>query len=588
MKQLGRVILFLKPYWATALGAFLSLILVTVATLISPQLLRYVIDKGITVSDMQAIFVGTGGLLVVALMRGLFTFLQGFLSEKASQSLAYDLRNTIFNKLQTLSFSYYDQQQTGQLMTRATNDVEQVRTFASIGFLQIIAALITLIGTATVLFITSWRLALVTLLVVPLMLGTIMVLFSQVRKRFQAVQQKLSLLNSILQESMAGARVVRAFAREPYEIKRFDTANQSLMDENIAIMRAFSINFPTVFFIGGLGSLAITWLGGIFVIQQSLTLGELVAFSAYLGFLFMPIFVIGNLSIQLSRASVSANRVFEVLDAHVEIMDKPNAIVLKNVQGRVAFDHVSFRYLGAERDILHDVSFVAEPGERVAILGATGSGKSTIINLIPRFYDVTSGKITIDDHDIRDVTLDSLRAHIGIVLQETTLFSGTIRENIAYGRPEATMDDVIAAAQAAQAHNFILSFPEGYDTMIGERGVGLSGGQKQRIAIARALLLNPRILILDDSTSSVDTETEFLIQQALDKLMKGRTSFVIAQRISTVRQADKIIVLEDGEIVAQGTHEQLIDESPVYADILASQVLSHEEHTPVPVQEVTR
>lgn len=588
MKQLGRVILFLKPYWATALGAFLSLILVTVATLISPQLLRYVIDKGITVSDMQAIFVGTGGLLVVALMRGLFTFLQGFLSEKASQSLAYDLRNTIFNKLQTLSFSYYDQQQTGQLMTRATNDVEQVRTFASIGFLQIIAALITLIGTATVLFITSWRLALVTLLVVPLMLGTIMVLFSQVRKRFQAVQQKLSLLNSILQESMAGARVVRAFAREPYEIKRFDTANQSLMDENIAIMRAFSINFPTVFFIGGLGSLAITWLGGIFVIQQSLTLGELVAFSAYLGFLFMPIFVIGNLSIQLSRASVSANRVFEVLDAHAEITDKPNAIVLKNVQGRVAFDHVSFRYLGAERDILHDVSFVAEPGERVAILGATGSGKSTIINLIPRFYDVTSGKITIDDHDIRDVTLDSLRAQIGIVLQETTLFSGTIRENIAYGRPEATMDDVIAAAQAAQAHNFILSFPEGYDTIIGERGVGLSGGQKQRIAIARALLLNPRILILDDSTSSVDTETEFLIQQALDRLMKGRTSFVIAQRISTVRQADKIIVLEDGQIVAQGTHEQLIDESPVYADILASQVLSHEEHAPAPVQEVTR
>lgn len=588
MKQLGRVILFLKPYWVTALGAFLSLILVTVATLISPQLLRYVIDQGITLSNMQAIFIGTGGLLVIALVRGLFSFLQGYLSEKASQSLAYDLRNTIFNKLQTLSFSYYDQQQTGQLMTRATNDVEQVRTFASIGFLQIIAALITLIGTATVLFITSWRLAIIALLIVPLMIGTIMLLFSQVRKRFQAVQQKLSQLNSILQESMAGARVVRAFAREPYEIQRFDKSNESLMDENIAIMRAFAINFPTIFFIGGLGSLAVTWIGGIFVIQQSLTLGELIAFTAYLGFLFMPIFVIGNLSIQLSRASVSAHRVFEVLDAHVEIMDKPNAIVLKDVQGRVVFDQVSFRYLGAERDILHDVSFVAEPGERVAILGATGSGKSTIINLIPRFYDVTGGKITIDGHDIRDVTLDSLRAQIGIVLQETTLFSGTIRENIAYGRPEATMDDVIAAAQAAQAHNFILSFPEGYDTIIGERGVGLSGGQRQRIAIARALLLAPHILILDDSTSSVDTETEFLIQQALDRLMKGCTSFVIAQRISTVRQADKIIVLEDGQIVAQGTHEQLIDESPVYADILASQILSHEEHTPVPVQEVTR
>ena len=398
---------------------------------------------------------------------------------------------------------------------------------------------------------------------------------------FIKVQQKLSTLNTILQENLAGIKVVKAFATEPKEQKRFDDAAVVLMDQQIHVARIFSFLFPVIFLIANLGQAAVLYFGGIQIIEGTLTIGEWQKFSLYLVLVFFPLGQLGFIISQMSQASASANRVFEIIDAHNEVTDKPDAAPLPPIEGAVVFENVAFRYFGSTEPVLNGVSFRAEPGETVAILGATGSGKSSVINLIPRFYDVTGGRILVDGRDVRDVTIESLRRQIGIVLQETNLFTGTIRDNIAFGRPDATDEEVFAAAKAAAAHDFIVSFPEGYATPVGERGATLSGGQKQRIAIARALLLNPRILILDDSTSAVDVQTEVLIQHALDALMQGRTSVVIAQRISTVLNADKIIVLEKGQIVAQGRHADLIEESAIYAEIYRSQLV--EDPTTAPV-----
>ncbi len=577
MKALARALRYMRAYWTQALAAFLSLVLVTASNLVTPQLIRLLIDSGIRLRDEPMVLWLAMGLIAVAGVRGLFTFLQGYLAEKVSQSAAYDMRNQLFSKLQNLSFSYYDQAQTGQLMTRATNDVELVRQFISQGFLQLISALVMLFGTAAILLITDWGLALIALLVVPAMFIVIGLFVRNVIPRFRRVQEKLGKLNTILQENLAGVRVVKAFNRNDYENARFKEANDAWLGENLDVIRAFANNFPLVFFIASLGTLAVIWVGGLQVIDGSLSLGQLVAFNTYLIFLVMPILQLGMISAMLSRATASAVRVFEVLDAQSDVTDKPDAVELPPLAGRVEFDHVSFRYIGAESDVLHDVSFTAEPGQTVAIVGATGSGKSTIVNLIPRFYDVTEGAVLVDGLDVRDVTLASLRRQIGVVLQETMLFSGTVRENIAYGRSDAQQEEIEAASGAAAAAGFIEALPQGYDTVVGERGLGLSGGQKQRIAIARALLLDPRILILDDSTASVDTETEFRIQAALDRLMEGRTSFVIAGRISTVRRADKILVLQNGRLIASGTHQELLDENAVYADIVASQLRRDKE-----------
>jgi ATP-binding cassette, subfamily B, multidrug efflux pump len=575
MGMLIRALGYLRRYWAQTLAAFLSLVLITVANLVTPQLIRRLIDDGIEAGDQSVVLWLATALVVVALGRGLFTFLQGYLSEKVSQSVTFDMRNQLFAKFQGLSFSYYDQAQTGQLMTRATNDVEQVRQFISQGFLQLISALVMLFGTSIILLLTNWVLALVAIAAIPIMFVIIGSFVRTIMPGFMAVQQRLGALNTILQENLSGVRVVKSFNRSDYERKRFEAANNDLLSENIKIVYAFSANFPLVFFVSSLSSLAVTWIGGLQVINGTLSLGELVAFSTYLAFLTMPVLQLGMISALVSRAAASAQRVFEVLDAQVEVTDRPGARNLPPLEGRVQFDGVCFRYVGATRNVLDNVSFTAEPGGTVAIVGGTGSGKSTIINLIPRFYDATEGAVLVDGHDVRDVTLASLRSEIGVVLQETTLFSGTIRENIAYGRPQASQDDIEAAARAAEADAFIRTLPDGYETVVGERGLGLSGGQKQRIAIARALLLNPRILILDDSTSSVDAETEFRIQRALDSLLEGRTSFVIAHRISTVRRADKILVMQNGSLVATGTHEQLMDDNPIYAEIVASQL--HED-----------
>jgi ATP-binding cassette subfamily B protein len=572
MHSLGRAISYLRPHWLTAVGAVVSLILVTAGNLAIPQLIRWVIDKGITLGQMQAIMWGAAGLVGVAVVRGLFNFTQGYWSEKASQSVAFDVRNALFDKIQSLSFSYHDRAQTGQLMTRLTSDVEMVRQFTGMGLFQFINALIMLFGSAALLLIMNWRLALVALATIPLMLLIIGRFMMVIRPLFEQVQARLGTLNTVLQENLAGVRVVKAFAREPFEADRFRTANQAYFKINLQTVRAFATNFPLFFFMFNLATLGIVWIGGNMVISEGLSLGELAAFMTYLNFMIFPMMMIGMLSAMTARATASARRIFEILDAQSEVADRPGAAPLPPIRGRVAFEGVSFRYVGGERDTLSQVSFVAEPGQTVAILGATGSGKSTIINLIPRFYDVSEGRVTLDGHDVRDVTLDSLRSQIGIVLQETTLFSGIIRDNIAYGRPDASDQEVIEAAKAAQAHEFIMEMPDGYRTRIGERGLGLSGGQRQRIAIARALLIDPRILILDDSTSSVDAETEFQIQQALERLMVGRTSFVIAQRISTVRNAELILVLDQGRLAGTGTHQALLAESPLYAEILYSQL----------------
>jgi len=393
----------------------------------------------------------------------------------------------------------------------------------------------------------------------------------------KTVQQKLGALNTVLQENLAGVRIVKAFARETFESERYQQRNIELLDANISLTKLFTTYFPLIFFIANLGTVVVVGVGGRQVIGGVLTIGELVAFINYIMYLLMPIFMLGMIGSMLSRAEASAQRLFEVLDAESEIRDRPGAKHLPPVKGRVEFENVTFRYVGAESDIAADLSFIVEPGQKVAILGQTGAGKSSIINLIPRFYDVTKGRVLIDGHDIRDITLESLRAQIGIVLQETTLFTGTIRENIAYGKPKATMDEVITVAKAAQAHEFISELQDGYNTGVGERGVGLSGGQKQRIAIARALLIDPHILIMDDSTSSVDAETEYKIQKALEELQKGRTTFVIAQRISTVRDADKILLLDQGRLSAEGTHKELIQTSELYVEILETQFADHAE-----------
>ena len=576
---LRRALAYLRSYRRESLGAFLSLLLVSGANLATPVLIGRAIDDGIGPRRLGFVFLAVGGLVGLALARGLFTFLQGYLAERASQGVAYDLRDALFERIERLSFSYYDRVQTGQLVTRLTSDVEQIRAFAGSGVVQLANAVVMLMGTTILLLYLDWQLALVALAIVPVIVLLLLRFIGRIRPLFREVQQTLGRLNTVLQEDLSGVRVIRAFAREDYETARYKAVNDELLEKNITTVRVFSNNFPFVFLFANLGTLAIIWFGGWQVIGGRLSIGELVAFNTLLGFMLFPILTIGFLSASISRAGASSQRVFDVLDAPLDVTDKPDASPLPPVSCRVEFDEVSFRYPGSERDILSGVSFTAAPGQTVAILGTTGSGKSTLVNLIPRFYDVTGGAVRLDGHDVRDVTLSSLRSQIGIVLQETRLFSGTVRDNVAFGRPDATDGEVVAAAEAAQAHEFIMGLSEGYGTVIGERGIGLSGGQRQRIAIARALLVDPRLLILDDSTSAVDAETEAAIQETLDRLMreKHRTVFVIAQRISTVRDADLILVLDGGRIAARGTHQELLRESELYNEILGSQLLSPSE-----------
>ncbi|BAY60074.1 ABC transporter, transmembrane region [Calothrix brevissima NIES-22] len=574
MQAIRRVLGSLSNYRWISLGALLSLLLLTVANAVTPQLFRWGIDGGIVPRNLQIVLYSAAWMVVAAIARGLFNFGQSYWAEAASQGVAYDLRNKIFSKIQNLSFSYHDRSQTSQLLTRVTSDIEQIRTFIGTSLIQVIGAVVTLFSIAVVLLIMNWQLALITLTVVPIS-GWLMATFiTRNQKLFGQVQEQLGNLNAILQENLLGIRVVKAFVRESAERSRYTALNDSLVKANMKTIDAIHNTFPFIFFLSNLVTLAVFAYGGAQVINNNFSIGELVAFNSYLVLILQPILLIGFAAPAIASAAASAQRVYEVVDAAVEIRDRADAVEFDTCGGRITFENVSFRYPGAATPALKDVSFETKPRELIAILGMTGSGKSTIMNLIPRFYDVTAGSIRIDGRDVRNFSLKSLRSHIGIVFQETTLFSGTIRENITYAKPDASLAEVIAVAKTAQIHDFITSLPDSYETIVGERGIGLSGGQKQRIAIARTLLTDYSILILDDSTSAVDAQTAAQIQAELDNFMRQKAcvTFVVAQRISTVKNADRIFVIDQGRLVAQGTHEQLMRTSPLYGVILESQV----------------
>lgn len=574
LESIQRVVESLRNYQWTSLGALVSLLLLTVANALTPQLFRWGIDQGIVKQNLQIVLYSAAWMVVAAIARGLFNFGQSYLAEAASQGVAYDLRNQIFSKIQNLSFSYHDQAQTSQLLTRVTSDIEQIRTFVGTSLIQVISGVVTLVAIAIILLVMNWQLALITLTVVPAT-GWLMARFvTQNNGLFRQIQEQLSDLNAVLQENLLGIRVVKAFVRESAEKTRYTTLNDHLVRANMKTIRAIHNTFPFIFLLSNLVVLAVFAYGGAQVIDSRFSIGELVAFNSYLALILQPILLIGFAAPAIAQAAASAERVYEVVDAKVEISDRPHAIPFNTCGGRITFENVSFRYPGATTEALKNVSFETKPNELIAVLGMTASGKSTIMNLIPRFYDVSAGAVRIDGRDVQDFTLKSLRSRIGIVFQETTLFSGTIRENIAYAKPNATLDEVIAVAKTAQIHDFIISLMDGYETIVGERGVGLSGGQKQRIAIARTLLTDYSILILDDSTSAVDAKTAAEIQTALDDFMRQKacTTFVVAQRISTVQNADRLFLLDKGRLIAQGTHEELMQTSPLYGAILESQM----------------
>ena len=620
MRALREISRFVLPYrWALIFG-LLTTVLPVVMELLVPRLLQYVIDQGIEVGNMNVVWSGSAWMFGSAILGAVATLGQGICRAQLSQGIAYDMRNTLFSHIQSLSFANLDKMQTGQLMTRLSSDVDVVRMFASAGLALLIRALLMILGSLVMAFLTDWRLSLIVIVMLLAASVVIRQILVTVQPLFAVVQQKLSALNTTVQENLAGVQVVKAFVREPFAIEQFEQGNVDYLKENIRVGRLLALAIPLLALVTNVGMVAVIWFGGADAISGRLSVGELVAFNNYLLIGMAPLLLLSNILAMVSRAAVSAERILDLLNTQPAIQTVAEPYHSDQLAGQVVFEDVSFRYRNGRNgdspqgdhqgesqangdgyrasvhqngdgtvpapasvtrveagndEVLDDVSFTVSPGQSVALLGATGSGKSTLVNLIPRFYDVTAGRILIDGVDVRQWAPDSLRAQIGVVLQQTTLFSGTIRQNIAFGRPDASLDEVIAAAKAAQAHDFISAMPDGYESQVEERGVNLSGGQRQRIAIARALLVAPSILILDDSTSAVDMDTEFKIQQALDTLMQGRTTFIVAQRISSVLKADQILVLDAGRIAAQGTHRQLLSSSPIYREIYQSQLGSN-------------
>ena len=564
--SLLRSLTFLKKYRHIAIGVYGLATLTNGLAVLIPQTIRWIVDAGIVQQNMRILFTTLLGLLLLTVIKGLVDFGLGRGTEVASQGVAYDIRNAIYEKLSSLSFSYHDSAQTGQLLARSISDVERIRFLTGRAIVRLYQHTTLMLLTFIALLLMNAQLALLSMILMPLM-AYVAFRFGRVFRPLSLdLQHQLAQMTTVLEQNLRGAKIVKAFAQEDAEIERFEAENRAWFGLAQKQVTAQTQHIPLLDFIASLSTVVIIWLGGRLVIENNLTIGELVAFTTYLGQLISPVRRLGVIIPAVAMASAAGERVYTILDAQSEVTDAPDAAELPPIQGRVHFEDVSFSYFN-QKQVLDNLKFEAEVGEVVALLGATGSGKSTIINLIPRFYDVTGGRILVDGYDVRDVTLNSLRDQIGIVLQETVLFAATIRENIAFGLNGVSDVEVIEAAKAAQAHDFIMAMPDGYDTEVGERGLTLSGGQKQRIAIARALLKDPRILLLDDATSSVDTETERLIQIALERLMVGRTSFIIAQRLSTVRMADKVLVLQGGRIAAAGTHEELLRTSGLYSEI---------------------
>jgi ATP-binding cassette subfamily B protein len=555
------------------------MLVIDIFNIINPQIIRWAIDRGIRMDDLSLLALAVGGLLALVVAKGVFTFFQGRWTEVASQNVAYDLRNELQRKITLLSFSFHDQAEAGDLLSRAIQDVERIRFLTGRAVFRVVEGSFLMLITAIVMVWMNPRLGLLALAAIPL-LAIQSIRFGRVFRPLSAqIQKQLAAVTTRVEQNLRGVRVVKTFAQEEAEIERFEKENRRWFDLTAASARLQSVNMPLLHLIANLSSVAILWYGGTLVINGGLTLGELVAFTTYMAQLVTPVRYLGMILPAIAMAVASAERVFEILDTAPDVREEPGAPDLSIRDGHVRFERVSFSY-GKHSSVLKDITFEALPNQVIALLGLTGSGKSTIVNLIPRFYDPTAGCVTIDGVDIRGVTLNSLRSGIGMVLQETTLFAASIRENIVFGRPQAAPEEIEAAARAAQAHDFIMQTPQGYETHVGERGVTLSGGQKQRLAIARALLTDPRILILDDATSSVDTETEHLIQLALERVMHGRTTFVIAHRLSTVQRADQILVLEKGRLVARGRHEELLKTSLLYQNIYQQQLKPKAEKKP--------
>jgi len=572
---LRRTYSYLRPYWKKTFGAYLALLAVLGLNSLIPQFIRWIIDNGIAGRQVSVLGWSVLALLGMTIIKGVLNYFVGLLTETASQNVAFDLRNDIQRKLTQLSFSFHDQSETGELLSRAVQDVERVRFLTGRATLRILEGVLLLLITAIVLLVMDFKLGLLILLTMPPLVFQAIRFGSRFRPLSLQVQKQLAALTTAVEQNLRGSRVVKAYAQEQAEIERFSETNNTWFLLSNRAARLQALNVPLLFLIANLGMAVIILYGGTQYIDGSITMGTIVAFVSYVGNLIEPVRRLGLIIPSVAIAGAASERIFDVLDTTSEVRDEPGAKPVKNIKGRVRFDNVSFHY--GRNQILKNISFDVQPGQKVALLGLTGSGKTSIINLIPRFYDPSSGRILVDEMDIRSMTIKSLRCQIGIVLQETTLFASTIRENIAFGNEKATDEEVIAAASAAQAHDFIMQTSQGYQTRVGERGVTLSGGQKQRIAIARALLLNPRILILDDATASVDTATEQLIQQALTRLIEGRTTFVIAHRLSTVRNADLILVLDAGMITARGTHEELLENSSTYRAIYNQQLKKQEE-----------
>ena len=576
MRHLLRLRTFIQPYHWQLLLSLLLLLSITGLSLVVPTIIRQVIDVGLLQGEISFMIQAALLILGIGLLKAALTYFQRYATEWVAQRVGYDLRNRLYNHIQHLSFTYHDHSQTGQLISRCIEDVRAIERFAGSGLIDLTRIILLLTGITALLFATNARLAAIALLpMIPLIL-----IAADFGRRiggfFLHVDRALGDLSARLQENVSGVQVVRAFAREPYEMERFGQANRALFNGRVAVVSEWAKIMPTTQFLIAAGTLLILWFGGQMALNGELTIGALVAFNSYLLMLGGPAQELTWLVNAAGEAVAGAQRAFEVLDIRPDIQSPSQAVQLPLLSGRVEFENVCFQYSGEKASALQGVDLVVEPNQLIALIGPTGSGKTSLINLIPRFYDTSQGALRVDGYDVRTVDLVSLRRQIGIVLQTSLLFSTSVRENIAYGRPEASLEEVVAAAKAAQAHDFIVELPEGYDTVVGERGITLSGGQRQRVAIARALLMDPRILILDDSTSSVDTQTERLIQRALDHLMEGRTTFVIAHRLSTVRRADLILVMDQGRIVERGTHHDLLAQNGLYREIYELQLRDQE------------
>jgi ATP-binding cassette subfamily B protein len=574
LESIRKITPLLKKYRWQILIAITAMLIMAMTDLLVPRQIQTIIDKGIANNDLRVVLNSSLLMIGLSLLSMGLAFVNTFLSMRVSESFAADVRTKLFANIQTFSFANLDKLQTSELLVRMTSDINIVKMSLAMTMRIVFRAPLMLIGSLVMLVVTSPRLALLLLAILPLM-GVLIGIFSQkARPLFRKVQERLEKVNIVMQENIAGVRLVRAFVRSDYEKDRFAVRNKDYTDKGIQVNRMLAFLMPTMVLILNLSVAALLWFGGNLVIGGSLTTGQIVAFSNYLMMTMFPILLLAMILPQYYAATASIDRVVEVLETKTTLA-YPEQSDHRISEGKVIFDHVGLDYDGddgAHDPVLQDISFAIEPGQMVAILGATGSGKTSLINLIPRLYDPTGGQVLVDGVNLPEYTQGELRRNIALALQNAVLFSGTIADNIRFGRPEATDEEVIAAAKAAQAHDFIMSKEGGYQSEVSQRGTNFSGGQKQRLAIARALCVNPKILILDDSTSAVDVETEVEIQRALEKLMKGRTSFVVAQRISTVLRADRIMVLENGRIAADGTHAELIETSPIYQAIYHSQL----------------